>query len=595
MSIVELLLESLPTFLTNVVWQAAVILGVALLLERQVRRHATARHAVLFCGLIASLAVPAIVPLEHRLGLQLVSWTRRTAAQGTEFQLAFVEADLGLNQQASPLQTSIEPEADWRSLLTFAEGLNLAIVSLLVIWSGGSTVCIVRFATGWWALRKLCVAAKPASGEVFDLALQKLRRFRPGPIPRILVSNRLKAPLSAGLVRPYVLLPRFALDAQSAAELCTVLLHEVAHVRRCDVAVVYLQRIATMLFWPNPLLHRLNRLLDEAREDICDNYVITVTDPVEYSRTLLTFGCRDETYNAAYPATCLVRNGRTLEQRIRGLLDEGRKPLTRLGRKTAIVFVSMFTTLVIGLGTLQVPVQAARPSRDALTVLNKGIEALNGEAALKRCEAISWRFTGKAYGPDGVASISGRCYRQGGDQFRCETVFELEAVRAESIEVINGSEGWVKGKAGQVVPIADEEDFAQTKVHRLYLSWITTLLPLKGKAYKISPAGELRIGDHQTTGILVFRRGYSDVVLYFDKETGLLAKSEMPVKVTRGAEHELGRVRVQETYFEEYGQSDGARYPCKIATYLDGKLRRRVEITELQTHHGLGSALFVKP
>src|SRR5438445_204089 len=83
-------------------------------------------------------------------------------------------------------------------------------------------------------------------------------------------------------------------------------------------------------------------------------------------------------------------------------------------------------------------------------------------------------------------------------------------------------------------------ELAETKTNYLYLSWIRTLVPLKDKAFKLSPGGELKAGDRAAVCLLVSREGYRDALLCFDKETGLLVKSEMPIKVVRGSEQEIG-------------------------------------------------------
>ena len=69
-----------------------------------------------------------------------------------------------------------------------------------------------------------------------------------------------------------------------------IVLHEVAHVIRRDQAILLLQRVVAAVYWLNPLVHLLNRQLARAREQICDNYVLSIVEPVEYGETLLYVG-----------------------------------------------------------------------------------------------------------------------------------------------------------------------------------------------------------------------------------------------------------------------------------------------------------------
>ena len=48
-----------------------------------------------------------------------------------------------------------------------------------------------------------------------------------------------------------------------------------------------MQRLIAVAFWPQPLLHFLNRELSRSREEICDNHVLRFAEKVGYGETLL--------------------------------------------------------------------------------------------------------------------------------------------------------------------------------------------------------------------------------------------------------------------------------------------------------------------
>jgi len=228
-------------------------------------------------------------------------------------------------------------------------------------------------------------------------------------------------------------------------------------------------------------------------------------------------------------------------------------------------------------------------------VLDKAIEGTGGSENLAKFKAASWKTNEKAYGPEGIAMVAAECARQGSEQFRRSVEFALDDVRVKTTFVINRTEGWVRNRQGEVVSIAEETDLAEAKTNSVYLSWVTTLVPLKAKEFKLSPGGELKVGDRVTSCLLISRAGYHDVMLCFDKETGLLVRSERPLKVQSGSEQELGKVLIEEKLYTDYQETDGLRWAKRIITKIDGKLRNETEIVEFKPHEKLDDAIFAKP
>ena len=115
-------------------------------------------------------------------------------------------------------------------------------------------------------------------------------------------------------------------------ELETVIVHEVAHLRRGDVLVQLLQRIAGTLVFFWPVVAWVNRQIDVAREYACDEWTLrhgklTVG---EYARCLLMNAVRSSPPRGlSYHPAGMANNPPTIERRIDMIL---RSP-TRLPRR----------------------------------------------------------------------------------------------------------------------------------------------------------------------------------------------------------------------------------------------------------------------
>ena len=241
-------------------------------------------------------------------------------------------------------------------------------------------------------------------------------------------------------------------------------------------------------------------------------------------------------------------------------------------------------------------VRSSIPAEDQVqALLDRAIRAMGGAENLTKFKAASWKTNEKAYGPEGIATVVAECARQGSEQFRRDAEFALDDVRVKTTFVINVTEIWVRNRNGEVVAIAQEADLGETKTNSLYLSWIATLVPLKDKGFKLSPAGELKVGDRATWCLLVSREGQRAVMLCFDKETGLLLRSEMPVKVQTGTEQEIGKVLIEEKLYSDYQEVDGVRWAKRIVTKIDGMVRNETDIVEFKPQEKLDDTIFAKP
>jgi len=106
---------------------------------------------------------------------------------------------------------------------------------------------------------------------------------------RIWISNHISSPVTIGFLKPVILVPLAAINHLTTQQMESVLLHELAHIRRYDYLInLIIHFIRTILYF-NPFVKSLVRTIETEREKSCDEMVMQYQyDPHEYASALLT-------------------------------------------------------------------------------------------------------------------------------------------------------------------------------------------------------------------------------------------------------------------------------------------------------------------
>ncbi len=83
-------------------------------------------------------------------------------------------------------------------------------------------------------------------------------------------------------------------------------------------------------------------------------------------------------------------------------------------------------------------------------------------------------------------------------------------------------------------------------------------------------------------------KGHRDVKLYFDNETGLLAKRENTLEAA-------GKEITQEVFFSDYQEKDGLKHYHKIIAHQNGKKVLEAKVIDLEFFDKLNAKVFAKP
>jgi len=105
---------------------------------------------------------------------------------------------------------------------------------------------------------------------------------------KIGLSGLVDIPCMTGYFKPVILLPFTLATYLSAKEIEAILLHELAHIKRNDYLINLLQQVIAILLFFNPCIQLINRIINEERENCCDDQVVDATaNPLIYAKALL--------------------------------------------------------------------------------------------------------------------------------------------------------------------------------------------------------------------------------------------------------------------------------------------------------------------
>ena len=184
---------------------------------------------------------------------------------------------------------------------------------LVEAWLVGVACFSLRFVGGFVLLeRKRRSHSLPVESSVLEICRDLQDRLGIRRVIRYCECAWLQAPAVVGWFRPIVFLPVAALTGLSEEQLCSVIAHELAHIRRFDAFVnVFQVCVETLLFY-HPAVWWLNKRIRTEREHCCDDMAVAICgNAVEYARALTLM----EEWRSA-PGFAMAANRGPLTERI---------------------------------------------------------------------------------------------------------------------------------------------------------------------------------------------------------------------------------------------------------------------------------------
>lgn len=422
-----------------------VVASLAGLLWLAIRRFSSAQFGyVLFLLVLARLVFPLPVSAPPSLawlspshaveGVKSRWFGPRSPQRPADLKFAPAHALPTWTAATSPRGTDVlssTPPAAQRTSLS-------ARAMLMLAWAATVVLLLGRFGWVQWRWSRLLCSAERLDSHHLPVGMEELgRRLRLRRDVPVVVYAAIGSPAVWGVWRPRLILPAELAEQLTKSELTWVLLHELAHVRRGDLIVALVQRLAQIAYFFHPAVWLVNLAIDRQREYACDDAASAAAgcSPRECGAALVSVIER-ACGAAPVAALGLFQSRAFLRRRIMRLVNQrGAIPL----RPSRASFALLFALAVVVLPRLNASgepaaIEAAAPAAKATADRQSGVRDL---ALADEPEKASDE---KPTGPDAPprdatepVSLSGRAIDQDGNPVADAVIYLASLAKANRI------------------------------------------------------------------------------------------------------------------------------------------------------------------
>lgn len=249
-------------------------------------------------------------------------------------------------------------------VLKTATGTPLASISLyMILWLAGMFVFAAYFFRIYLKCRREFAMSLPVPKEC---SAHWLNLYRTRRTVEIRQSDRIRSPLTYGVLRPVILLPK-AMDWTDEAQMRYILAHEFVHIRRFDAVSKLVLVLTLSVHWFNPLVWVMVVLANRDIELSCDEAVIK--DLGEHNRSayaMTLIGMEENRGRLTFLFNHFSKN--VMEERIESIM--------RI-KKTTVAGIGLALAFIIGVPAVFAADAAAIPNHEAAGVTNESAITLS--------------------------------------------------------------------------------------------------------------------------------------------------------------------------------------------------------------------------
>jgi beta-lactamase regulating signal transducer with metallopeptidase domain len=346
------LLVNIFLALAHFLWQGAAVAALVWLVGPLLRRRsASFRYNAYF----AALVLVAICPVVNLVLISHVASPRVVPAQVASNTTPGAVTDVP-NANDGNLKPAASPNSLQSPSIHISENppssdhLTMTATYAVAAYGIGVMAMLSRLVFAVLAGRSLCRTTRQPRAELSEVFVRLARQMQVKRDVPLGLCDRIATPAVVGILRPVVLLPISAVSELSTSQLESILVHELAHVRRLDVVVNMLQRLVEVFLFFHPAVWFISGRIRIERENCCDDWVLSLgASPVEYAGALIRIA--EASLPAPLAALAAVEPGSRLRRRVLRIIgSDVQDAVLPRGGIVVAVSLAVVALMVIGLG-----------------------------------------------------------------------------------------------------------------------------------------------------------------------------------------------------------------------------------------------------
>ena len=261
-----IIFESLGWALLHSIWQSITALALVFLIHKCAKRYSSSmRYSAYMITLISAFIV----------FLTTFSMKLRHVADANQNINSDVLSTFSTPTFADVINFSRDQFLSTGSTLDLPMETSIYIPMLAILWCFGFLFQSFRYALSFiftQRLRHNGITLPPSNWTRKFSVMAANSGVRENV--KLYISCHIDNPMTMGFLKPIVLVPLGFLTQLPQDQVEAILLHEIAHIRRFDYVFNLLQIAIKSVFFFNPAIYFISRLIDIEREQACDDLAV---------------------------------------------------------------------------------------------------------------------------------------------------------------------------------------------------------------------------------------------------------------------------------------------------------------------------------